>query len=159
MNGRVDITGNNNNDRFLLYERPENKKSTDYKEALIGNFNASMLSKTFFSAANITIIQNAILAGVSKKSNGLFKISYQDEDVIKTIMRAMFLQFSKNLDYDIREQIIELNNFVTDYAIPRVYNEAVGYIKYKNQVSVLATPIDLPKSSYHSNTLEMKPFF
>jgi len=159
MNGRVDITGNNNNDRFLLYERPENKKSTDYKEALIGNFNASVLSKTFFSAANITIIQNAILAGVSKKSNGLFKISYQDEDVIKTIMRAMFLQFSKNLDYDIREQIIELNNFVTDYAVPRVYNEAVGYIKYKNQVSVLATPIDLPKSSYHSNTLEMKPFF
>tara|TARA_B110001450_G_scaffold129715_2_gene121965 strand:+ start:1940 stop:2419 length:480 start_codon:yes stop_codon:yes gene_type:complete len=159
MNGRVDITGNNNNDRFLLYERPENKKSTDYKEALIGNFNASVLSKTFFSAANITIIQNSILAGVSKKSNGLFKISYQDEDVIKTIMRAMFLQFSKNLDYDIREQIIELNNFVTDYAVPRVYNEAVGYIKYKNQVSVLATPIDLPKSSYHSNTLEMKPFF
>jgi hypothetical protein len=74
-------------------------------------------------------------------------------------MRAMFLQFSKNLDYDIREQITELNKFVTEYAVPRVYNEAVGYIKYKNQVSVLATPIDLPKSSYHSNTLEMKPFF
>jgi hypothetical protein len=159
MNGRVDITGHNNVDRFLLYERPENKKSTDYKDALIGNFHASTLSNTFFSAANITIIQNAILAGVSQKSNGRFKIGYQDEDVIKTIMRAMFLQFSKNLNYNIKEQIVELNKFVTDYAIPRIYNEAVGYIKYKNQVSVLATPIDLPKSSYHSNTLEMKPFF
>jgi hypothetical protein len=159
MNGRVNITGHNNVDQFLLYEKSENKKSTDYSNALIGNFHVSTLSKTFFCAENITIIQNAILAGVLNKSNGRFKIGYQCEDELKTIMRAMFLQFSKNLDYKIREQIVELNKFVTDYAIPRIYNEAVGYIKYKNQVSVLATPIDLPISSYHSNTLEMKPFF
>tara|TARA_B100000795_G_scaffold112078_1_gene82861 strand:+ start:5871 stop:6350 length:480 start_codon:yes stop_codon:yes gene_type:complete len=159
MNGRVNITDNNNIGKFLLYERPENIKSTDYKDALIGNFHVSTLSKTYFSAANITIIQNAILAGVLKKSNGRFKIGYQGEDELKIIMRAMYLQFSRNLDFNIREQITDLNKFVTDYAIPRIYNEAVGYIKYKNHVSVLAKPIDLPVSCYHSNTLEMKPFF
>ena len=74
-------------------------------------------------------------------------------------MRAMFLQYSKNLECNIKEQIEELNKFVTDYAIPRVYNEAISYVKYKNQVSNLATPIALPVSSYHSNTLELKPFF
>ena len=159
MNGRINIMGKNNTNRFLLYETPTVKKSTDYKDALVGNFHASLLSKTYFSAANINILQNAIINGIYQKSNGRFKIGYQDEDELKTIMRAMFLQYSKNLECNIKEQIEELNKFVTDYAIPRVYNEAISYVKYKNQVSNLATPIALPVSSYHSNTLELKIFF
>jgi hypothetical protein len=55
MNGRVDITGHNNTDRFLLYERPENKKSTDYKNALVGNFHASTLP-TLSSLLQISLL-------------------------------------------------------------------------------------------------------
>ena len=51
------------------------------------------------------------------------------------------------------------HDFVIKYAVPQIYNEAESYLKYKQHVSNLATPIDLPKSSYHSNTLVMKPFF
>lgn len=159
MNGRINITGHNDTDRFLLYEKQERKQSTDYKNALVGNFQSTTLSTAYFSSANITIIQNGIVAGVFRKSNQAFTIGYQDEDVVKTIMRAMFLQYSKNRECNIREQITELNKRVLDYSVPRVYSEAVGYIKYKKDVSNLATPIDLPISSYHSNTLEMKPFF
>jgi hypothetical protein len=159
MNGRVDILGNNPVDRFLLYEKPKEYKATPYTNALVGNFQTTVLSNTFFSAENIQILQNAIIAGVYKKSNKKYRIGNQDEDVLKTIMRAMYLQFSKNLDYNITEQIIELNNRVTGFSIPQIYNEVVGYMKYKQSVSKLATPMDLPISSYHSNSLELKPFF
>ena len=104
-------------------------------------------------------LQKSIIVGVYKKSNGVYNIGYQDQDVLKTIMRAMYLQHSKNLDEHITSQIRELNNFVVNYAIPQIYNEAESYIKFKQQVSNISNPIDLPKSSYHSNTLIMKPFF
>ena len=94
-----------------------------------------------------------------QKSNGAMQIGNQDEDTLKTIMRAMFLQFSKNLDYNINEQISELNKHVLDYAVPQIYGEAISYLKFKRDVSNLASPIDLPVSSYHSNSLQLKPFF
>ena len=74
-------------------------------------------------------------------------------------MRAMYLQHSQNMCNNITEQIKQLNNYVINYAVPQIYNEAESYLKYKQHVSYLANPIDLPKSSYHSNTLIMKPFF
>ena len=159
MNGRVNIIGHNNVDRFLLYETPKVQKSTEFKNALVGHFQPSLLSKTFFSAENIDLLQKLIIVGVDKKSRGLYKIGYQDEDVLKVIMRAIYLQNSKNLCNNITEQIQQLNNHVINYAVPQIYNEAGSYLKYKQHVSHLAVPIALPKSSYHSNTLIMKPFF
>tara|TARA_B100000795_G_scaffold268596_3_gene255880 strand:- start:57 stop:536 length:480 start_codon:yes stop_codon:yes gene_type:complete len=159
MNGRVNIIGHNNVDRFLLYETPKAERSTEYKNALVGHFEASVLSKAFFSADNIDLLQKAIIVGVHKKSKGVYNIGYQDQDVLKTIMRAIYLQHSKNLCNNITSQIQELDSFVINFAVPQIYNEAVSYIKYKQHVSHIANPIDLPKSSYHSNTLIMKPFF
>ena len=158
-NGRVNIMGVNNADRFLLYERVAPKKTTNYDNALVGNFQSNQLSKHFFSGRNIDLLQEKMREGVSKKSSGRFIIGRQDDDALKTIMRAMYLQFSKNLDYNIAPQVEELNNHVLDYAIPQIYSEAVSYLKYKRDVSHLATPIDLPVSSYHSNSLQLKPFF
>ena len=48
MNGRVNIIGHNNVDRFLLYETPKVQKSTEFKNALVGHFEQSLLSKKFF---------------------------------------------------------------------------------------------------------------
>jgi len=31
-----------------------------------------------------------------------------------------------------------------EYAVPNTYNEAVGYIKYREDISTLAVPFDLP---------------
>lgn len=159
MNGRVNIIGHNDVDKFLLYETPKADESTEYKNALVGHFEKSVLSKAFFSAANVELLQKAIIVGVHKKSNGVYNIGYQDQDVLKTIMRAMYLQHSKNQCNNITSQIRELDSFVINFAVPQIYSEAVSYLKYKQHVSYIANPIDLPKSSYHSNTLIMKPFF
>ena len=159
-NGRVNILEEPSQNVFNLYDRiPINQKITSYNDALTGNFEQSNLSRAFFSAENIIIIQNALMAGVYKSSNGRFNIGYQNEDTIKIIMRSIFLQHSSNLCTNITEQIIELNKIVVDYCIPKLCSEASAYIKYKNDISTLAVPLQRPISTYNNNVLELKDFF
>ena len=160
MNGRVNITGHNPFMRFQLYDKIANDdKTTAYRDAMIGNWENNNLSNTFFSKENINKIQQGIITGVDKISNGRFKISKQDGDTLKIIMRSIFLQNSKNNNINIPGQIEVLNKHVLNYCIPQIYSEAQGYIKYKNDVSTLAVPIDRPVSTYTNNSLELKKWF
>lgn len=159
-NGRVDILGPNAMDCFHLYDKiPIADGDTYYRTAMTGNWQNNMLSRVFFSAENIRILQNGIKAGVYKESSGRFQIADQDEDVLKMIMRSTFLQSAKNLPNQITEQVKQLNNLVFAYAVPQVLGEAIGYVKYKNDASMMYTPMQRPSSTYHSNTLELKPWF
>ena len=159
-NGRINIMGPNTGDIFTLYhKKPINSKSTPYKNALKGNQHESVLSQAFFSAENISIIQNAIKAGVYHLSKGNHIIGNQDEDTLKIIMRSIFLQFSSNRNDNITGQISDLNQLVVNYSIPQINSEANAYKKYKYDVSNLAVPIDRPKSTYHNNALFFKGFF
>lgn len=159
-NGRVNILDPVNSTVFQLYDKiPIDEKATSYRNALKGNLESNVLSKAFFSAKNIIILQNAVVAGVFKNSNGRFRIGYQNEDTLKIIMRSIFLQHASNLPTHITEQISALNKLVTDFCIPQICSEASAYIKYKNDVSTLAVPLQRPVSTYHNNILETKNFF
>ena len=80
-NGRVNILDPINNDIFQLYDKiPIDEKVTSYRKALTGNIEPNSLSKTFFLAGNILILQHAIMAGVYRSSNGRYQIGYQNED-------------------------------------------------------------------------------
>jgi len=159
-NGRVDILGNNTMNCFHLYDKiPISEGDTYYRNALTGNWQNSILSATFFSDGNIQILQNGIRGGVHKGSNGRFLIGNQDVDALKMIMRSTFLQHSKNLPDKITEQVRQLNDMVLQYAVPQVLGEAIGYVKFKNDASMMYTPMIRPASTYHSNTLELKPWF
>ena len=161
-NGRINISGNNTMKQFELYDKiPINEKENEnFKvNALTGNWETSVLSNAFFSGENISIIQNAIRAGVHEKSNGRFLISNQDIDTLKIIMRAIYLQHCKNLPTNITGQIEELNNMVVEYAVPQIFGEANSYIKYKNDSSMMHMPHERPKSTYRDKTLQLKPWF
>ena len=135
-------------------------QSSSFHDAMTGTFYNTMLSKAFFSIENQNIIQNGIRAGVYKMSNNSYIVGYQDVDSLKTIMRSIFLQNSNNLPDNIKEQINKLNQHVLDYAIPQVYGEAQGYIKYKEDISTLPTPIARPvMSKENTKQLELKPWF
>jgi len=158
-NGRVNITGFNPFARFELHDKISTQQDTSFRDALTGNWENNSLSDTFFSAANIRILQNGIRAGVYNKSNGRFAIADQDEDTLKIIMRSIFLQNSTNLPNNIAKQVSAINKIVIDYAVPQIYGEAVAYVKYKNDVSTLVVPIERPTSTYENNTLEFKKWF
>ena len=160
-NGRVNILNMpNTSSVFSLYDKiPIDEKVTSYRKDLTGNLESTVLSKAFFSAKNIMLLQNTIIEGVLKSSNGRFQIGYQDEDTLKIIMRSIFLQHSSNLPTNITQQIVSLNNLVTEYCIPQICGEADAYIKYKNDVSTLSVPLQRPVSTYQNNVLETTNFF
>lgn len=161
-NGRINISGTTQN-QFQLFDNPgENYNDvTNYRDALTGNWDDNQLSQAFFSVQNITIIQNAIRAEVYKRSNGRFNVSPQDPTNLKIVMRSIFLQYAANKQHDIQGQITSLNRLVLDYCVPNVYNEAVSYLKYKNDVSTLAIPEARPRNtnSKGDKVLELKPWF
>ena len=143
-NGRVDIMGPNISDLFAMKDRIPVMECSNFREATTGNWYPTILSNTFFSEQNIKILQNAIRAGVYKLSQGRFLIGDQNCDDLKIIMRGVFLQHANNLPNNIAGQVEALNNIVLDYAVPQVYGDAKGYLKYKQDVSTMYMPIERP---------------
>lgn len=159
-NGRVDIKSPDTSALFRMYDKIPANQCATYRNATEGQWENSPLSNTFFSAANMQIIQNGIRAGVYRKSNEQFVIGNQDCDALKIIMRGIFLEHALNQPDHIREQVEQLNNLVLDYCIPRVYSEAIGYNKYLSDVSTMYTPMDHPvMSKSNDKQLELKPWF
>jgi hypothetical protein len=147
-NGRVNIAEPEDPlVRFRIHERIANKnKASNYFDALTGNWEWNVLAQVYFSAGNIQIIQNGLRAGVYRLSEGKINIPSQNIDVLKIIMRSIYLQHATHSPHDITGQVAALNKIVLDYAIPSVYNEAVGYMKYTQDQSTLVVPLDLPKN-------------
>lgn len=158
-NGRVNIMSKQPpNPLFLQDKIPANTNS--FHNSLNGIQEISNLSYAFFSKENIKIIQNAIRKGIYDKSNGKFIIGEQDYDTLNIIMRSIYLQNSRNLETNIQKQIISLNNLVINYCVNQIYGEVNGYLKYKNDISTLAVPMNLPiYANKTTNTLELKPWF
>jgi hypothetical protein len=82
-------------------------------------------------------------------------LSYIDNETIKNIE----MPYDYYKQYLVSRFIKTLNQMVLNYCIPQIYGEAQGYIKYKNDVSTLAVPIDRPVSTYTNNSLELKKWF
>jgi hypothetical protein len=158
-NGRVDIHPDTIK-QFSMYDKIPAKQPSAYRDALQGNLQDSPLSCAFFSKENIQILQNGIRAGVYNKSKGQYLIGPQEEDSLKIVMRSTFLTYSANMPNDISQQIKSLNNIVLDYCVNQVYGEAQGYLKYIQDASTLAIPMDRPiYSSNEGKTLELKKWF
>lgn len=161
-NGRVNLEEPENPDaRFQMFERVEvRNKATEYRDAVKGDFQETILSKVFFSAGNIQIIQNGLRAGVYKKSEERqLIIPNQNIDVLKQIMRHIFLQYAVFQPTNITEQVERLNQYVLDYTIPKVFSEAIGYLKYLEDQSRLVVPLSLPEQPDRVyKQLELKPY-
>ena len=159
-NGRVDIVSPNTSTLFSMTDRIPINECSNFREAMTGNWHNTTLSDTFFSSANIQIIQNGIRAGVYKRSNGMYIVGNQKCDELKIIMRSIFLQYAKNQPTHISSQIETLNTMVLNYAVNQVYGEAEGYMKYKRDASTMYTPIAHPvMSKTNDKQLELKKWF
>ena len=159
-NGKINIMGPNISAKFSMMDKIPINTNTNYQNVLTGNLERSRLSDAYFSRQNIQIIQNSIRKGVYDKSQSKILVDNQPEDQIVTVMRAMYLQHSKNLEINIPRQIEELNNLVSNYCITSVFNEAVAYLKYKEDASTMHRPMQHPIYSNKTNkTLEQKSWF
>jgi len=161
-NGRVNIVEPPSPDIvFKMQEKIALKnQSTEYREALGGTWETNVLSQVFFSKENVQILQNGLRAGVYRASGDKFIIAPQNVDTLKIIMRSIYLQYAEHYPDKITEQVERLNKLVLDYAVPNVYNETVGYLKYCQDQSTLVVPLELPRQQDREyKHLEQKRWF
>jgi hypothetical protein len=149
-----------NMDIMFNMQENVNVKSTDYSDAMIGNWTDSPLSIAFFSGENIDILQNGLRAGVYNMSNGKHIIERQNENELKIIMRSVFLQKSKNRPDGITQQIEVLNKNVLDYAVKQVYNGIITYNHYRKDINTINLPLEPPQVTRANNKqLNFKSWF
>jgi hypothetical protein len=135
-------------------------RASNYFESLNGSWEWNVLAQVYFSAENMQIVQNGIRAGVYKMSEGRFNVPPQNADVLKIVMRSIYLQYADHYPTNITEQVEYLNKLVLDYAVPNVHNEAVAYFKYVQDQSSLAMPFErfANDSDRVYKQLEPRPF-
>ena len=113
-------------------------------DAIRGNVTATPLNQTFFSPANVQIVQNKLRRDVYDRSGGEFLIDNQSVEELLTVMRAMYLQYGKNQPTRIREQIEELNQLVADWAVPKIVAECSMHKTYLHDIQNLPVPLQQP---------------
>lgn len=139
----------------------EDVDNYDFKKQGIKNIHTeNPISELFFSKHNISILQNGIRYSVFKKTNDLKIIGNQSEHELLIIMRSIYLQYCKHRQYNIVEQVKDLNSKVINYAVPNVLVELNQYIAYKKDASSLPIPLEHAKyvSSAGTKILYTKEF-
>lgn len=127
-------------------------------DMLRGNWDHTTLSDTFFTRRNVDVIQKAIKNEVYRMSGPKrYQIDDQDVDEIKMIMRAMYLQYAKNNEFDVEGQIKELNDLVIKWCAPRIMSEIDQYSYYLNDISHLPVPLEKPLNMSSAGTKSL-PF-
>lgn len=141
------------------FEYNKDAHSSAGSDGIRGNLAATPLNQAYFSAANYQINQNAIRRHVYEKSGEV--IDPVGSDDLFMVMRAIYLQYGRNLPTDIPEQIAELNERVVAWCAPRILSEMSMYKTYTKDISAMPVPMSHPVniSAAGTRSLPFKPFF
>lgn len=159
LNGRVNLFDKDantakimNNDPYLYKENVANTVNRLYS----GN----CLSELYFSKENVDIIQEGIINSVYNNSDGKYIISRQSDNELIIVMRSIYFQYGKNLNFNVNEQIKELNTKVIRWCVNEIINNIKQYLEYKKSVSTLPVPLEHAQLSSQkgTKTLEIKSF-
>jgi len=154
MNGRIDFNTLENGTPFFLQDKITIDNRTTFENLKYTQQNTN-LSNLFFSMTNVQIIQNGLRAGVYNYSNKKYIIDEQNADALNIIMRAVYLQNSKNQDYNLTEQIKELNKLVIDYCVKTILVELEARFNYMRDKFA---PRELLPNSLNTSTSGSKSF-
>lgn len=133
---------------YFAHHREKSMASmTDVKpvfddDATKGIIGKSHVSELFFSEKNLEALQHGIRYGVFKKTCGKHVIGNQSIEQLYIIMRSIYLQYSRNLPYDIVGQVRELNGRVLEFAVHDISKELDMYDTYIKEASSLPVPLE-----------------
>lgn len=160
QNGRIDTLYSENYNIYNLFDEPPKKQVNFNNEAIKGVHVDNDISRVFFSRQNIDALQEAIRYQVYIKTCKQRIIDRQSDTELKVIMRASYLEHALHASKDILSEIKRLNLVVIDFCVPRILQEINIYMRYKDDISKLPTPMDRGEfiSSKGSKTLVLKDF-
>jgi hypothetical protein len=139
-NGRVDVLEGDNFRSYHLFQ--ENSKRDSFSaEAVKGIHVRTKLADLFFSQHNIDMLQEAIRYQIYVKSCKKHIIDRQSDAELKLIMRAYYLQQGQHRQYDVENQVRELNTLVLNFCVPRILQEINMYMTYKKDIDSLPQPL------------------
>ena len=123
-----------------------------------GNIFQTQVHELFFSDLNVDALQRGIITLVYKESNNKIRVGKQSNIELEIIMRSIYLQYSRNVQARVVDQVKELNQKVLDYCVQNVLSNAHQYVSYLNDSSRLPEPMPRWKnmSSAGSRTLIME---
>ncbi len=130
-------------------------------DMLRGNWESSPLSDAFFSAENVRRLQALIRKTVYDRSQPKgYVIDEQSVDELKIIMRAIYLQYARNLPSNLAAQLGDLNQKVIDWSVPHILSAVDHYQYYIEDISKMPVPLAQPQhlSSAGTRSLPMNPF-
>ena len=140
------------------FSYPTTTEANFASDMLRGNWDHNAISDTFFTRTNVDRIQKEIRKEVYRISGPKkYVIDNQDVDELKMIMRAIYLQYSKNNPSNIEGQIRELNEMVITWCVPRIMSEIEQYNYYLNDISHLPIPLEQPMNMSSAGTKSL-PF-
>lgn len=145
---------------YPLFKEYNTSQASFQDEALKGNTTGNHLSDVYFSKENVEALQDGIRFQVYAKSGNRHVIDRQSDTDLKIIMRSVYTEYSRNLDFDILGQIRELNSKVLDYCVNRILEEIKMYLYYRSDISQSYKPMPRSEntSSAGSKTLYLKDF-
>lgn len=133
-----------------MYDTRTETNLNEYKnQVLKGIYNQTVLSDLFFSEANIYNLDNQLRYKIYQMSDKQFILGPQDKIELVLIMRAIFLNYSRNNpNCDITRQIKLLNDLVVEKAATPLFSNTLQYIKYLEDANeshkmVIALPVNV----------------
>ena len=137
------MSGNKKYPKYNFEEFPigyfsDNKKGKALRNQLIKNElkisqdEIGALETTFFSKENIDLINKQLILRVYQETDKKFKICPQKEQDLIIVMRYVFIEYGRNLPYDIQGQIKDLNCTVVGEILPIVItnvDQKIGYLR------------------------------
>lgn len=132
FNGRIFIAPDEAVRPYELFKTSTQPQQTD--TSIISNIVVpNALSRTYFSNDNIERLQLMIIDAVYKTCQK--KISRQSYQELQIIMKSMYLQYGRNLPYDIEGQVATLNKYVVDECVRIIIPNVLQYNKYMNDIT------------------------
>ena len=103
-------------------------------------YEANDVNTLFFSSDNINLLQHMIQQRVYIDSNKRHQIGRQSDDELLIIMRSMYMEHSRNLPGYVKEQILELNQYVVDECVRIILPKIEQHVSY---ISTLDKRLDI----------------
>jgi hypothetical protein len=129
---------------YFLHSHPKNyfKKAQTLIDSKDENIHA--LRHVFYSNENIDIIQKMLIMVVYNKTNKEIVIAKQKRENLIAVMDWVFTHHARNLPYNIKQQVDELNKITINEILPDLLSNIDQYLGYIRDINNPIKPIDRP---------------
>ncbi len=118
------------------------------RTVLRGIYSDNLVNQLFFSDQNIHNLDVRLRYTIWKMSRQEYVLGPQNKTELLILMRAIYLNYAKNLNYSVTDQIRKLNDITISFVAPRLLSRTTQYLKYLEDANesfkvIIAHPVNV----------------